>query len=56
MCPGKRIQGLNGHNGIKAIGCQRHCFYMCGVAQHAEGTPGRSRQATHPNRHSSPTQ
>ena len=26
----------------KAKGCQRHCFYICGFAQHAEDTPDRA--------------
>ena len=25
--------------------CQRHCFHMCGVAQHAEDTLGQIRRA-----------
>ena len=37
------IQGTIGHNGVKTEGCQRHCFDMCGVAEHAEDTPGQSR-------------
>ena len=40
---GKRLWNLNeptGHHGAKAKGCQRHCVYMCAVAQHAEDTPG----------------
>ena len=36
-----KIRGTTGHQAPKAKGCQRHCFYMCGVAQHAEETPGR---------------
>ena len=40
---GDKIQGTTGHHGAKAKACQRHCFYMCGVAQHAGDTPGRSR-------------
>ena len=34
--PCKQIQGLTGHDGAKATGCQRHCFDMCCVAQHTE--------------------
>ena len=34
----EQIQGTTGHHGAKAKGCQRHCFKMCGVAQHAENT------------------
>ena len=45
--PGKQIQSLTGHNGAKAKGCQRDCFDMCCVAQHAESTPRRPRQGTH---------
>ena len=41
------IQGT-GHHGAKAKGNQRHSVYMCGVAQHTEDTPGRSRQGTKP--------
>ena len=44
------IQGVTVHHVAKAIGCQRHCFYMCGVAQHAEDKPGRSRQDTNPSK------
>ena len=32
--------GLTGHDGANVKGCQRHCFNMCGVAKHAEETPG----------------
>ena len=39
----------NEHHGAKAKGSQRHCFYMCGVAQHTEDTAGRCRQGTHPS-------
>ena len=35
------FQGTTGHHGAKAKGCQRHCVYVCGVAQQAEDTPGR---------------
>ena len=31
-----QIYGLTGHNGAKAKGCQRQCFDMCCVAQHAD--------------------
>ena len=34
----------NGYHGAKAEGCQRHCVYVCGFAQHAEDTPGAPRQ------------
>ena len=40
----EQVQGTTGHHGAKAKGCQRHYFYMCGVAQHAGDTPGWSRQ------------
>ena len=30
-----QIQGGTVHHGAKAKKCQRHCFNMCGVAQHA---------------------
>ena len=33
-----RIKSATMHHGVKAKGCQRHCFYMCGVAQHTEDT------------------
>ena len=46
----EQSQGTTGHHGAKAKGCQRHCFYMCGVAQHAEDTPGRRRQGTNPSK------
>ena len=46
--PGKQIQGLSGHNGVKAEGCQRHCFGMCGVAQYAEDTLGGADRAPTP--------
>ena len=29
----EQIQVTTGHHGAKFKGCQRHCFYMCGVAQ-----------------------
>ena len=29
----EHIQGTTGHHVAKAKGCQRHCFYMCGVTQ-----------------------
>ena len=34
------IQGTTGHHGAKTKGCQRHCVYVYGVANHAEDTPG----------------
>ena len=34
------VQSTTGHHNAKTEGCQRHCFYMCGVAQHAKNTPG----------------
>ena len=37
------VQGTTGHHRPKAKGCQKHCFYMCGVAQHDEDTSGWSR-------------
>ena len=43
----EQVQGTTGHNGAKAEGCHRHCVDMCSVAQHAEDTPGQSRQGTH---------
>ena len=43
----EQIQGTTGHHGAKAEGCQRHFSYIYGIAQHAEDTPGRSRQGTH---------
>ena len=45
-----KIQGTTRHNVSKAKGCLRDCFDMCGVVQHAEDTPGGSRQGTHPSR------
>ena len=44
----EQIQGPTGHNGAKANGYQTHCFDMCGVTQHAEDTPGQSRQGPTP--------
>ena len=38
---GEQIQRVTGHHGEKAKVC--HCFYMCGVAQHAEDRPERRR-------------
>ena len=38
--PDKQIRGPTQHNGAKAKGCQRHCFDMCCVAQHAKDTTG----------------
>ena len=46
----EQIQRTTGYHGAKAKGCQRHCFYMCGVAQHTEDTPGWSKQGTHLNK------
>ena len=46
----EQIQGATGHNVTKAVGCQSQCFDMCGVAQHAEDTPGQNRQGTHPSK------
>ena len=43
----EQIQGTSGHHGAKAKGCQKHCFHMCGTAQHADYTPGWTRQSTH---------
>ena len=42
----EQIHGTTGHNEAKAENCQRHCFDMCGVAQHAEDTPEWSRWGT----------
>ena len=42
----EQIQRTTVHHEAKPNGCQRHCFYMCLVAQHAEGTPGWNRQGT----------
>ena len=44
------LQGTTGHHGAKAKGCQRHCVYMYGVAQHDEDTPGRGRLGTNPRK------
>ena len=44
------LQGTTRHHGAKVKGCQRHCVYVCGVAQHDEDTPGRGRQATKPRK------
>ena len=41
-----RFRVLLGDHGAKSKGFQRHCFYMFGVAQHAEDTPGQGRQDT----------
>ena len=46
----EQIQGTTGLHGAKAESCQRHWFYMCGVAQHAEDTPGWCRQVTNPSK------
>ena len=34
------VHRTTGHHGRKAKGCQRHRVYVCGVAQHAEESPG----------------
>ena len=44
------VQGTSGHHGAKAKACQRYCVYICGVAQHAEDTPGQGRQGTNPSK------
>ena len=46
----EQIQGTTGHHVAKAKGCQRHYFYLCIVAQHAEDTPGWSRKGTNPSK------
>ena len=43
---GNHIQGLIGHSGAKALGCERHCFDMCGIAKHADDIPGQSRKSS----------
>ena len=40
------VQSTTGDHGAKSKGFQRHCFYMFGVAQHAEDTPVQGRQDT----------
>ena len=39
---------ITGHKGVKAKGCQRHCFDMYSVAQHFEDTLGRLDRVTTP--------
>ena len=46
----EQIQGITGHHGAKTKGCQRHCFNMGDVAQHAEDTPGWRRHCTQPSK------
>ena len=46
-----RFRVLPGTMEQKTQGCQRHCFNMCGVAQHAGDTSGQSRQGTQPRGH-----
>ena len=46
----EQVRGTTGHHGAKAKGCQRHCLYMCGVAQHDEDSPGWGRQGTEPRK------
>ena len=36
--------------GALSKSCQRHCFDLCCVAQHAGDTPGQSRQGNHRSR------
>ena len=48
--PSKQIQGHKGNNGTKAKGCQRHCYDICSVAQHAGDTPRWTRQGSHLSR------
>ena len=38
------LQGTTGHHGTKGKSCQRHCIYVCGIGQPAEGIPGCGRQ------------
>ena len=46
----EQIQSTTGHHGAMTKGCQGHCFYMCGVAQHAEDTAVPGRQGTNPSK------
>ena len=44
----EQVPYMTGHHEAKANGCQRHCSYRCGVAQHDEDTPGMDRRGTKP--------
>ena len=46
----EHVPGTTWHHEAKAKGCERHCVYMCGVTEHAEDTPGWSRQGTNPRK------
>ena len=46
----EQIQGTTGDHGTMVKDCQRHCFYMCGAAQHDEDIVGPSTQGTNPSK------
>ena len=46
----EQSQDTTGQYKTNDKGCQRSYFNMCGVAKHAEATPGWSRQGIHPSK------